>query len=262
MNEFSLILWFKREIMNNFRLAILDYALTHLTSETTQNVLNDLIVMKQKNFERTDPTYVVLDKHDMIGTHFLIYDTADIYQPKIIFALRVTYEDRSIHHKLKTPLQELVPKLSLPLQAAYEKFHADHPILVDCNSWCVDVNFSQKKSNLKLSAVGYTMVYLHLIRMGHSHMIGCTNERYKASRWLEDVGPFQKGFEFIHPAVPDPHLMILIESLNHEHFRSVYFEYKELFDQLYDVVPTNVSYASIEETILKQFGAVNLRKQA
>lgn len=246
--------------MNNFRLAILDYALTHLSSETTQQVLSDLIVMKQKNFERTDPTYVVTDKHDMIGTHFLIYDTSNIYKPKVIFALRVTYEDRANYHKLKTPFQELVPKLEAPSQNAYEKFHRAHPVLVDCNSWCVDSSFSQKKSGLKLSDIGYAMVYLQLFRMGHNHFIGCTNERYKASRWLENVGTFPKGFEFIHPAVPDNHMITMVENFNQAHFSNVYSEHKFLFDQLVDVIPEQRNYLSMPETIQQAFGQITLKK--
>lgn len=245
--------------MNNFRLAILDYALTHLHSDTTQNMLSGLVVMKQKNFERTDPTYVVTDKHDMIGTHFLIYDTSDIYKPKIIFALRVTYEDRSARHKIKTPFQELVPKLALPLQVAYEKFHSEHPVLVDCNSWCVDVNFSQKKSGLPLSDIGYAMVYLQLLRMGHNHFIGCTNERYKASRWLESVGTFPKGYNFVHPAVPDPHMITMVENFKHEHFNLVYNKHKSMFDNLFDVIPEDAGYASMPEIIQQTFAGVKLR---
>lgn len=246
--------------MSNFQLVILDYALTHIETEATRRALNDLIVMKQKNFQRTDPLYVVTDKHDMIGTHFLIYDTTNLYAPKIVFALRVTYEDRAIKHRMNTPFQDLLPNLSLPLQQAYQNFHKAHPVLVDCNSWCVDPNFSQKTSGLKLSDIGYTMVFLQLSRMGHNHMIGCTNEKYKASRWLENIGTFPKGYEFVHPVVPDIHMMAMVENLNQPHFKSVYLQNKALFDNLFEIIPADAAYVSIAETIQQVFSNVSIVK--
>lgn len=246
--------------MSQFRLVILDYAMTHLETEATKKSLNDLVVMKQRNFQRTDPFYVVTDKHDMIGSHFLIYDTTPLYNPKLIFALRVTYEDRSIKHRVNTPFQDLVPKLILPQQQAYEAFHSAHPNLVDCNSWCVDPDFSQKKSGLKLSDIGYAMIYLHLSRMGHNHFIGCTNEKYKASRWLENVGTFPKGHEFVHPVVPDTHMITMVENFNQPFFKSVYLQNQALFDELFEIVPTNPGYKSIPETIQSLFKDASIPK--
>lgn len=248
--------------MNNFRLVILDYVMKNLERDDAKKCLNDLVVMKQTNFLRTDPNYVVTDKHDIVGTHFLIYETSNIYNPKVIFALRATYEDRCVQHHLTTPFQDLVPKLPHSLQQAYNEFHQEHPILVDCNSWCVDLNYSQKKSGFRLSDIGYTMAYLHLTRMGHNHMMGCTNEKYKAHRWLENIGSFKKGHEFVHPVVPDKHMMILVEKFNWEFLNSVYIEYQSLFDNIYEIVPRELGYAPIYDTIKSEFDsdAATLKK--
>ncbi|MBL7542926.1 MAG: hypothetical protein JNL11_03875 [Bdellovibrionaceae bacterium] len=248
--------------MSNLRLVVLDYALKHIQNQATRQALNDLVVMKQVNFQRTDPNYVVTDKHDIIGTHYLVYDTSDLYEPKVVFALRTTYGDRSQQHRLNTPFQDLLPKISDRLQTAYQDFYKTRPVVVDCNSWCVDPQFSKKSSGLKLADIGYAMVFLHLTRMGHNHFIGCTNERYRASRWLESVGSYTRGYEFVHPVVPDPHMMIMIEKFDEAHMKTVYEENKELFDQLYDLVPENSPYSDMPMAIQQIFYGARLGKAA
>lgn len=237
----------------NFKMIILDYAKIQLDNPISQRLLNDIITIKQKNFERTDPNYVVLDKHDMISTHFLIYDTTNIFSPRLIFALRMTYEDRASKHKIKTPLQDLIPHLSEECKIAYENFHLSHPVLADCNSWFVEPAFSLKESGLRLSDIGYAMVYLQAKRMGFNHIAGCTNEKYKASRWLENIGSFKKGMTFIHPIVPDPHMLVLIEKFNEAYIKSIYDQYQALFDQIYEVIPAELKYKNIQQTISEFF---------
>lgn len=240
--------------MSNFRLVMLDYVKSQLDSPLAQKVLNDMIVVKQKNFERTDPNYIVMDKHDMIGAHALVYDVTNLYQPKLVFALRLTFESRAKTHKLKTPIQDLAPHFDQRCKSAYDKFCQLHPSLVDCNAWFVDPEYSFKNSGLRLSDIGYTMVYLHIMRMGFDHFIGCTNEKYKAHRWIDNIGAFPKEYTFVHPVVPDPHMMIMMEGFNEEYLKSVYLSQKELFDKMLDVAPVNAEYKSIPETIASLFG--------
>jgi len=239
--------------MSNFRLVLLDYAKNQLEKPVVKQLLSDMIVVKQQNFERTDPNYVVMDKHDMIGTHALIYDTTDLYNPKLVFALRLTFEERAKQHKLKTPIQDLAPYLEGSCKDAYEKFRSEHPTFVDCNSWFVDPNYSFKNSGLRLSDIGYAMIYLHIKRMGHNHFIGCTNEKYKAHRWIDNIGYFSKNYTFTHPVVPDIHMMIMMEGFNESYIQSIYSEQKHLFDNMLDVSLEGVSYEGISETISSAF---------
>lgn len=239
--------------MSEFKLVIFDYAKKQIENASAQKALSDLILVKQKNFERTDPDYVVLDKHDMVGTHFMIYETSNLFSPRLIAALRVTYEDRALMHKLKTPLQELMPHLDEKCQRAYQAFRKKHATIADCNSWFVDPNFSLKNSGLRLSDVGYAMVYLQVMRMGFDHIAGCTNEKYKASRWLENIGSFEKGYMFTHPVVPDPHMMILVDSFNEPYLKSVYLDHKEIFDRISEIVPEKMNYIGIQEAVKKYF---------
>lgn len=223
--------------MSKFRLVVLDYAKEQLDNPIAQKLLSDMLFAKQKNFLRTDPNYVVMDKHDMIGTHYLIYETSDFLNPKLIFAIRTTYLERANQHRVETPLMSLVPKMDTHLQDAFKQFHDRHKGLVDCNAWFVDTEFSKKSSGLNLSDLGYFMVCMNVMREGFDNIVGCTNEKYNASRWLENVGKMEKGFLFQHPSVPDPHMMCLVEQFNMPHFHNVFRKHRELVNEIYEVFP-------------------------
>lgn len=239
--------------MSQFRMVILDYAKEQLENPTAQKILSDTIFTKQKNFLRTDPNYVVTDKHDMIGTHYLIYDTQDFINPKLIFAIRTTFLSRATKHRIDTPLLSLVPKLDLPLQNAFNSFQKRHPETVDCNAWFVDPSYSKKNSGLNLSDLGYFMVCMNILRSGSSHFVGCTNETYNASRWLAKVGSMPDGFIFQHPAVSAPHKLILMENFNLPHFFEVYQQNKELIDGIYEVFPSSDSFVKLPEFVQTVF---------
>lgn len=223
--------------MSKFRLVILDHAKAQLENPVAKKILSDVVFVKQKNFLRTDPNYVVTDKHDMIGTHYLIYDTTELLDPKLVFAIRTTFLSRAEKHRIDTPLLSLVSRLEQPLQEAFNKFHAKHKEIVDCNAWFVDPAYSKKNSGLNLSDLGYFMVCTHILRSGADHFVGCTNETYNASRWLEHVGSMPKGLIFEHPAVKAPHMLILMENFNMPHFTRVYEEYKDLIADTYEALP-------------------------
>jgi len=223
--------------MSKFRMVIIDNAKAQLENPIAKKILSDVVFIKQKNFLRTDPHYVVTDKHDMIGTHYLIYDTTELLDPKLVFAIRTTFQTRAQTHAIETPLMSLIPRLESPLQEAFHKFQAKHREIIDCNAWFVDPAYSKKNSGLNLSDLGYLMVCTHILRTGGDHFVGCTNETYNASRWLEHVGSMPKGMIFEHPAVKAPHMLILMENFNLAHFSKVYSEYHELIAETYEVFP-------------------------
>lgn len=253
--------------MKNFRLVILDYAKEHLDDPVTQRILSDVIIVKQKNFERTDPNLIIMDKHDMIGTHFLVYDIENFYKPKLILALRTTFEDRAQKHKVLTPIQSLIPNLSAEGQRAYHSFKAEKPILADCNSWFVDTSYTYKNSGLKLSEIGYAMVYAHVSRFGFDHILGCTNETYRASRWLEQIGHFDNRpeYDFDHPFSPGTHKFIIVKEFKKDVLQSIYQENKYLFDNLMEVVPSSfdrMSWSDAKDTFLNPERFASIQKAA
>lgn len=223
--------------MSKLRMVILDNAKAQLDNPIAKKIMSDVVFIKQKNFLRSEPNYVVTDKHDMIGTHYLIYDTTELLEPKLVFAIRTTYLNRAEQHRIDTPLLSLVSRLELPLQRAFHQFHDRHKNIVDCNAWFVDPGYSKKNSGLNLSDLGYLMVCTHILRMGENHFVGCTNEKFNASRWLEHVGSMPKGLIFEHPAVKSPHMLILMENFNMPHFAKIYEENKDIVEEIYEVLP-------------------------
>ena len=243
--------------MSKFRLAILDYSKEQLDKNAARQIYNHIIFEKQKNFLRTEPNYVVTDKHDMIGTHYLIYDHSDFLDPKLIFAIRTTYLHRAEQHKIPTPLQALVPTLDPQNQAHFEEFQSKHPHLVDCNAWFVHPDYSKKTSGLSLSDIGYFMVTMNVLRHGYDNIVGCTNETYNASRWLKNVGDFAHTENFIHPAIQAPHKMILVSNFNLEHAAKVYAENKELIDEVYEVFPEALKHHQTLPEFIQSYFAEN-----
>jgi hypothetical protein len=239
--------------MAQFRLVLLDYAKEQLDNLDVQKTINDLIFTKQKNFLRTDPNYIVMDKHDMIGSHALIYETSNLFNPKLIFALRTTYDCRAAKYNVLPPLTSLKTAFTPELAEHFEAFKKDKGLLADCNSWFVDPEFSLKQSGMRLSDIGYTMMYLQVVRMGYDHIVGCTNEKYKAHRWLLNIGDFKKDFIFNHPVVADPHMLILIEKFNLSYLQEIYFKHQILFDDMLDLSIFSNEGLSLKKIIDKNF---------
>lgn len=246
--------------MSQFRMVILDYPKEQLNNPVAQKIMSDTVFTKQLNFLRTDPNYVVTDKHDMIGTHFLIYDTTEFLSPKLIFAIRTTYLSRAEQHRIETPLLSLVPQLDLPLQKVFFGFRERHPDIVDCNAWFVDVNYSKKNSGLNLSDLGYFMVCMNILREGNNHFVGCTNETYNASRWLSKVGSMPDNYLFEHPAVKATHKLILMENFNLPHFYEIYQQNKALIDGIYEVFPQKDGFVKLPEFIQQVFAGFKGRE--
>lgn len=232
-----------------FRLVILDFAKNQMVNPAVQKILNDIIVFKQANFERSRPDYVTLDKQDMIGTHYLIYDISDVFHPKLAVAIRSTYEARAKEFQLKTPFLDMLPGLPETCQTAYADFKKLHSRVADCGALAVDSNYTYSNTGLKLIHICYAMIYLHVTRMGYTSILGGTNERFRSSRWLEEIGSYSRGLEFNHPVWPGTHLLIMIEKFNLPSIRSICKENEGLFRNIQEFVPQDAGYLNIHATV-------------
>lgn len=235
--------------MKNFKLVILDYAKEQMDNPLVQPLLSDLFMVRQKNFERTDPNYIVIDKHDMIATHALIFDTTNLYHPKLIFAMRITFESRAKIHKLRTPVQDLSSFFSSECQTSLTNFLKRKDTLIEVNSLFVDEDYSFKNSGLRLSDIGFTVACLQANRMGYNHFVCCPNEKYKAHRLVENIGRFDETFLFTHPIVQDPHMLILVEEFKKPYIKTVYESNRWLFDNALEVSPKNMTYKTIAQSL-------------
>jgi hypothetical protein len=240
----------------------MDYTLKQRHLPLAQRLLNDMIFAKQSNYARTDADYVVMDKHDMIGTHLLIFETSELYQPRLIYGIRLTYSSRAKTHKMKTPLQDLRYHLSSEAQSVLMEFITHYPELIEVNSLFVEEGFSAKNSGLNLSDIGFAMIYLHLSRLGFGHFAACPNEKYKAHRLVERVATVKNNrcYEFIHPVVRDPHSLMLVDSFKKDYLHGVIQNNSDLFENLLDVVPAELNLPGIQQVINYQLQTSELKK--
>lgn len=228
--------------MSQFRLVILDNVKDQLENPTAQSLLSSMIFEKQKNFLRTDPNYVVMDKHDMIGTHYLIFDVTNFLSPKLVFAIRTTFADRASQHSVETPLMQLRPHIGDEGREYLKDFMTKHDQkFVDCNAWFVDVEYSKKNSGLDLANIGYMMVVLNLLRCGYTGMIGCTNEKYNASRWVKGMGDTPDHLFFEHPTVKSTHKLMMMEKFHFSHFVPTFEKYEDLVKNMFEVFPVDAA---------------------
>jgi hypothetical protein len=227
----------------------LDYPKLLLKNQDALRVYGDVVSQKQVNFERTQDSLVITDKHDMIGTHVLIYDTADLFHPLAVAAIRITYEDRATRHRIPLPIETYSSALDTKARRALERFRRERQVLVDCNAWFVNADYSHKNANLDLSEILYFFTAMFIHRRGFDHLAGATNERYKASRWLTRVGPFEDGFLFAHPYFPGPHKLILLEHFYPRWMAACWEKYKELTADRLEFAPPGEALLSPEEAM-------------
>jgi hypothetical protein len=207
----------------------------------------DMLSSRQISFHRTIESYILMDKLDMIGTHFLIYDVSDLYRPKVISGIRVVYNERCQKYGLKLPLDENILSASLPVQEFYRIFKKDKPDLAECTGWYVDSEFSFAKSKLDLAEILFFAITTYLLRQEIPYFSGATNERYKASRWVAKVGEFKDGYTFMHPTIPYDHKLTLVEHFYNDWLRDCFSRYGKLMDNRYEIAPKETEKVSLDQ---------------
>jgi len=248
--------------MGNFRVVMLDHAKMQLENPLTKKILGDMIVAKQQNFERTDQDYITLDKHDMLGSHVLIYDTANLYKPKLIFTVRVTYQDRAEASKIKTPIQELYEFLNDHCKQGLDNFLERYPSLVECNSLFMEPGYSFGRTGINFTDVGFAVACTQMLNLGYNYFMGCPNAKFKTQKFVEKFGSFPQDYKFIHPKIADPHMLVLLENFNLEHIWNVYQHHKALLDDMLWVMPDGTGYKDFSGAIRNAESKLNQDLQA
>lgn len=233
----------------HLRLAILDCPKQLINSDEAMEMLSQMVREKQRNFERTSASLVITDKHDMIGTHFLIYDTTQLLRPRAVAAIRCTYEERAREHNIPLPIDTYFSALSPEAQAAVTAYRKRKGLIVDCNAWFVNPTYSKNNSNLNLSEILFFAVALFILRMDKDHFLGATNERYKASQWVKRVGYFPDGLEFKHPYFPYTHKLTLVESFYPNWLRQCWDTYQNVVMDRFELVPDSVKLKTVNEVV-------------
>lgn len=229
------------------KIVVLDFPKKMLENEEVKKILSDSVVARQLGFQRTIETYITADKHDMISTHLLVYDVSSLYRPRILTGIRIAHEDRCRAYGLKLPLDENIQMASAETQEYYKDFKARKGDVSECIGWFVDADFSYAKTKIDLAQILMFTMVTFLLRRNLTYCSGATNERYKASRWVEKLGHFEDGHVFNHPTIPYPHKVTLIEHFHYDWLHECFERYGDLIYSSYQLLPNDESYLPLKE---------------
>lgn len=87
---------------------------------------------------------------------------------------------------------------------------------------------------------------MHSLRLGYSNFIAATNERFKASRWV-DFGAYSEDRFFTHPQMPDKHKIILMDEYYSETVNERFNSLDRHLKNRYELIPQELSLLSYEE---------------
>ena len=93
-------------MLQNLKLVVFDYPKYLPKTETNQKILSDLLMTKQESYQLSDERFVATGSLDFVGTHLMVYETSDVFNPKLILSIRILTEDRVKYHKLRLPTED------------------------------------------------------------------------------------------------------------------------------------------------------------
>lgn len=239
------------------RFVLLDYPKLILDNQTASLVFADYIRLKQTNYDRTSDKYICMDKLDMISTHFLIYNTQNLFHPRIVAGLRLCYEERSDQFGLSLPVETYIGKTDALAQKYFEKFHRKNEMLVDCNGLFVEEDHSFSRTGLPLAEILFFYACVYILRLGKDHFVAAPNERLKTGRWVKKAGDYKEGFRFIHPSVPEPHSLALVDSFKKDWLATCLTDYAHFSAAMTELIPEQVPAKSFREVAAQISGTAH-----
>lgn len=232
--------------LSKLRLVVLDNPEPMIKDETVKKLIADIIVTRQEGYKRASGNYLSLDKLDLIGTHILLCDVTNIYQPKIISGLRLSYNNRCSNYGIHLPMEDNIKYASMISQKAYEDFKNSRTVVAESNSWFVDSEFSYSKTKLDIGNIILTALVLCLLRQGQGSFISASNEKFKASRWV-DFGRFEDGHLFTHPQIQDPHKILLVEEFDYSLIKERVEKFEFLYGNALELISSPTHWRSYED---------------
>ena len=231
---------------SNLRLVIFDNPKQLIENcESSARMFTEVIRARQAGYNKASLSYISMDKLDMIGTHVLICEVSNIFKPTVIAGLRLSYNDRCKEHGLKLPMDDNIQHATLPSQVAYKNFNLRHRRIVEANAFFVDDQYTYKKSNINFPQLLTTGLVMHSMRLGYSNFIAATNERFKASRWV-DFGAYSNDNYFIHPSMPDKHKIILMDEYYIETIERRFHSLDKHLQNRFELISSKTELASYE----------------
>lgn len=209
---------------NMLRLVVIDYAKLQVSDSLAFRLFGDMLCKRQESFLRTRDTFLVIDKHDLIGTHFLVYDTQELFSPKLVAGFRLTYDERAKAHGLEMPIESILSVCPAQARLDFQEFQKEKGPAIQVNTLFIDPQYSFSQSKLKLSDMLFFSVCAYIRRLGFDHYVCATNDRLKTDRWMKRAESYDNTYSFQHPEVHDPHTLFFGKSINKEWLKECFIK--------------------------------------
>lgn len=226
-------------MLKHLKLVVFDYPKYLPKTETNQKILSDLLSTKQESYHLSDDRFVAISGLDFIGTHLMVYDTKDIFQPRHVLSVRNLSEDRAKYHKLKMPTEDYLPHLADSERSAFYQFKEGKAPFCESGALYIDSNYTFKKTGFPLVEIGMMMILNNFIQNNTFHFAAATNLTFKSTRWVSPMGHCQKPFVFDHPYIRHPHELMLMEDFNFQWLARMHEKYFQLWTDRIEIRPSD-----------------------
>lgn len=232
----------------NLRMVIVDYLKLHLQNQKAFDVFGEVIKCRQDNYLRTADSFLVLDRHDMIGTHVLIYDFSNPFERKLVAGVRVSYESRAREHDLDMPVENLLDLCPPEARTQFEEFRKEKGPTVQLNTLFVDPEYSLSRSGLRLSEVLFFGLCSYIRRLDLNHFLTAPNDQLKTDRWVKLSGIWSRPtFTFNHPDVNAQHTLYFIDSINDKWLAECITRFEHYWTTAFEFVPPQLKLKTFNE---------------
>jgi hypothetical protein len=210
------------------KLVILKKPVDILAKDECRKVLMDVIQLRQRIYQEQFNKVLCLDKYDLISDHFIIYDSAS--DTPIIY-MRSISKEVCDEFGVSVPLYESLKNSPTHLQGLND-FYRCTPGALNMSFLCKDVSFSEEIKRLKICNL---MIWLAFkasnLSMDELGYCATPNSKYNLKRSLEDIGHFYGTLpEFIHPTVPEPHELVMINQVTASFWFEMELQYGSIFE--------------------------------
>lgn len=210
------------------KLVILKKPIEILESDECRSLFMDFISLRQRLYKEQFNKVLCMDKFDLISDHFILYDVATNLP---VAYMRSISKKICQEYEIQVPLYDSV-KNSEPHNSALHEFlnNTQHPL--NMSYLCKDSKYSGELKELKICNL---MIWLAFKDSGSAlNALGyCAtpNCKYNLKSSLKDIGSFYGNLSsFIHPTVPEPHELIMINNISASFWYNCELKYGHLYE--------------------------------
>jgi hypothetical protein len=231
----------KNETMTKDGLVIIDFMRGLLDHPEARSTFMDIIRLRHDVYSEAQPTFLALDPMDLVGTHFVFYRNGSA-----VGASRCVDSARCQDFQLTLPIQSQIQSCGSPTQqVAWKTFFEETRYRTHNLGMLAVTPQSRTHSHTRPSLsensenpINPTEALIWSCNYwGYSQGVESTcfttNQKFKVSRWVKDLGLWPELGPIEHPLNRVPHDLILISQMRNEYFLERAKLYSELWNHAY-----------------------------